>query len=709
MSSFTFLLFSSLRLGAEEWGATGAPSPQFIQKLADDILYVQTKLGALDAILLAGDITESGQPEQFASCSELFEYLFSRIPDRPMRLCVPGDHDLLREPEAPAITQSRKAPYYRLLGAARYASKQYLAWSDEWMNAQARRGEWPGDFSLRVSVRGALLDIIGLNTELQEQLVFAGADRILALSDQPRPGTAENWLRLLLTRYPPWVLESFESRKPYLDGELFQLHLCGQYPVELLASRATGSPTVLICPPLCPKQGSPAGYVAGRIDLNEPAVHAWSRHLGDDRAWRAAHEVDTELTQPLHRPKRAGSTASTAPENPVYVESIYINGFRSFERIQVQFRRESRMPGEWTCIAGINGAGKSSILQALCIALLGDPLARELGGGLLNRMRRMSGADTRASEIKAVLTTPEDDRMEVVVTISDEGNLSCRCDPPDVWQRLRGGVVAAYGATRNLTSRLESGYENLSADVRRMITMFDPLSQLSSAVVRIRRESANGTVVRLFVNLVGQIFGEELKVDMDAGSMRFTVSGCDRVEAIDLPDGFRASAAWMADLCAIWAAKYPEKARSGDPSEMHGIVLIDEIDLHLHPALQRSLVPKLRAVLPKVQWIVTTHSPLVLANFDSNEIIALDRSREDNVRTLDRQILGFTSDQIYQWLMGTTPTGEAIEKELERNEATGEPSDDEVAALLTMSPTVGESEAKEKVHSLKSTIERLRP
>ena len=100
--------------------------------------------------------------------------------------------------------------------------------------------------------------------------------------------------------------------------------------------------------------------------------------------------------------------------------------------------------------------------------------------------------------------------------------------------------------------------------------------------------------------------------------------------------------------------------------------------------------------MPKVQWIVTTHSPLVLGNFDSNEIIALDQDQQGNIRPLDRQILGFSSDQIYQWLMGTPPTGEAIEQVLEKDDG-----DDEIAELLDMSPKVSESDAKARVGKLK--------
>ena len=137
------------------------------------------------------------------------------------------------------------------------------------------------------------------------------------------------------------------------------------------------------------------------------------------------------------------------------------------------------------------------------------------------------------------------------------------------------------------------------------------------------RQSASGPFQELFQNVVQQVFDTELQIALSSppSGIRFTVSNKDLVEAIDLPDGFRSAAAWIADLCSIWCEKAPSLAENANPADIFGIVLIDEIDLHLHPSLQRALIPRLRKVFPKVQWIVTTHSPLVLANFDVNEII----------------------------------------------------------------------------------------
>jgi hypothetical protein len=177
---------------------------------------------------------------------------------------------------------------------------------------------------------------------------------------------------------------------------------------------------------------------------------------------------------------------------------------------------------------------------------------------------------------------------------------------------------------------------------------------------------------------------------------------------MDLPDGYRSLVAWIADLCAFWCEKAPDLAASANPTDIHAIVLIDEIDLHLHPSLQRALVPRLRKTVPKVQWIVTTHSPLVLANFDANEIIALDRGSYGNIRELDRQILGFTADEIYEWLMGTRPGGVEIEEELRKSDEGAAKDQAEIASLMRVSPDTDREAARKQVAEFKGILKALK-
>lgn len=106
-----------------------------------------------------------------------------------------------------------------------------------------------------------------------------------------------------------------------------------------------------------------------------------------------------------------------------------------------------------------------------------------------------------------------------------------------------------------------------------------------------------------------------------------------------------------------------------DPSEMSGLVLIDEIDLHLHPSWQAELVPKLKKVFPRMQFVVTTRSPLVLPGFAKDEIVRLGRNRDGDVitRKTGESPALMTGSELYEEFFGIdrrsrTDRGEAAQR-----------------------------------------------
>ena len=94
-----------------------------------------------------------------------------------------------------------------------------------------------------------------------------------------------------------------------------------------------------------------------------------------------------------------------------------------------------------------------------------------------------------------------------------------------------------------------------------------------------------------------------------------------------MSDGYRISIAMVADIAARMAEANPNLEISGleDPLLAHGIVLIDEIDLHLHPKLQRVVLKRLNNIFKNVQFIVSTHSPnVILGALDIVQVVKLD-------------------------------------------------------------------------------------
>ena len=505
------------------------------------------------------------------------------------------------------------------------------------------------------------------------------------------------------------LLQSAQFLVPVISPSYFSSEECERELETFLTRKEARS---LIFPILFVAARAPALSVAFRdrqiVDFSELRFDLKTTAAGRAIASLAAMIRDGYEKLPRERVFERGGAEPVSAASPIYVKSLKLTNFKCFREIRLSFDRPSALGGRWTCIAGINGAGKSTILQALSIALLGNPLALELGGERLNRMRRRADIVNRyRATVEIGLDGPGSGGHVGLTLAIDDGRIVS--EGPS-WDRAKRPVAVGYGATRNLSARIDSSSEHLSPDVRRHITLFDPLSQIAGAEVLIGRQAVNWDFAQLFQNATHQVFDKELQVvpTSPPSGILFTNSAADYVDAIDLPDGFRSAAAWLADLCSFWCEKAPDLAAGGNPADIQAIVLIDEIDLHLHPSLQRALVPRLRRTFPKVQWIVTTHSPLVVANFDANEIIALDRDRDGNIRELDRQILSFTADQIYEWLMGTRPMGSEIEEELRESSRGNGPSEEEVARRVRVSPEIDEDAARKQVAEFREILRALK-
>lgn len=392
------------------------------------------------------------------------------------------------------------------------------------------------------------------------------------------------------------------------------------------------------------------------------------------------------------------------------VESVSIKNFKNLEHLQLDLSVASELDGNWTCIAGINGAGKSSILQATCLLLLGERRVPELGLTQLRRFLRRTVSKKLDSELRASVRVGGSDPFALCIPLTRDGLDQQRLytDPAypmmrAFWEQMEHTMFLSYGATRNLSEAEDLRYESRGPQVRRQMTLFDPLTRVSGVDVLLKSTKASKRKLETLYKLLMKVVGDgELPVEMSSTGDRvvFEQTGV-KVDAVDLPDGFRSTVAWLADLCTAWHDTAPEGiSRSTDPADMTGIVLLDEIGLHLHPSLARSIVPQLRKALPKVQFIVTTHSPLVLSSFDRAELIVLETNDEGRVveRKLDRQVFGFTTDEVYKWLMNTQPQSTVLEIKAQEGD------DPRFAEYLYHSEDVDEKEAKKLVNDIKSLL-----
>jgi predicted ATP-binding protein involved in virulence len=162
--------------------------------------------------------------------------------------------------------------------------------------------------------------------------------------------------------------------------------------------------------------------------------------------------------------------------------------------------------------------------------------------------------------------------------------------------------------------------------------------------------------------------------------LRMTVNKAigDKVEELSinqLSDGEKCLLAMVGDIARRLAIANPSL---DDPLQGEGIVLIDEIELHLHPQWQHKIIPRLTETFPNCQFIVTTHSPQVLSHIQPENIYILQSTPDGIIASHPESSYGRDSNQILENIMGVSAYPEDIEKDLselfrliERNDLVG--------------------------------------
>ncbi|WP_341536222.1 AAA family ATPase [Aeromonas veronii] len=124
------------------------------------------------------------------------------------------------------------------------------------------------------------------------------------------------------------------------------------------------------------------------------------------------------------------------------------------------------------------------------------------------------------------------------------------------------------------------------------------------------------------------------------------------------PYTFQSLSSGFSSIMAVYADLITKiSLRSIDPDELTGIVLIDEIDAHLHVSLQKKILAFLKKAFPKIQFIVSTHSPFVVSSVD--DAVIYDLSRLEQVENLSM----YSYEAVLEGLFGVTSHIQSASKE----------------------------------------------
>lgn len=318
-----------------------------------------------------------------------------------------------------------------------------------------------------------------------------------------------------------------------------------------------------------------------------------------------------------------------------YFKSLTLQDVKCFQgEHTIHLTDEEGNPAKWTVILGNNNTGKTTVLRCLRgMELRGLSEEKEpIGFSPLRGNRKV-----RESNISVSLVTKYNkdaelkySRTPILVPFSRDTNLEY--------------FLLNYGTLKHSTNDILANKDSLT-----QIEVLNEYNGDNSEIENWLFECGNQTASK-FLQKIKKIFTDGLLPDItdfefvtyDTGGKISNVilfhTDYGKIRLQELGYGYQASLSWIGDLLRKMFEKYPE---SENPAAEPAIVLVDEIDLHLHPEWQRKLIGYLDKHFPRTQFIVTSHSPLVVQSADGVNVVVLEK--KNNQVTVAQQ--GFRNYQ----------------------------------------------------------------
>jgi len=336
----------------------------------------------------------------------------------------------------------------------------------------------------------------------------------------------------------------------------------------------------------------------------------------------------------------------------MYITSLKLKDIKCFKKLEYKFKNQK---GASLVIAGDNGDGKSTILRSIAISLCdrwtAAGLLRELTGEFVRAPKKIeSGTITLLLEsgkttyvIKTIIKWNENKSYEYPhreIYQKKKGKTKRIPDEDFPWEKI---FATGYGPGLRVLGN-QDFQEYFAGDSLYSLFRYDTTLQNPELALRrikdtisLRKGKKEGEKVEK--EILGWLTDLLL---LRSNELQIAANGIHikrRSEKTKTPlsasgDGFQAVTSLVLDMLAWWFLFKFYNSASGTLKstnitaetlrKIKGIVIIDELEQHLHPRWQREILPRLKSTFPNVQFIVSTHSPLVLSSADYESLILID-------------------------------------------------------------------------------------
>ena len=363
------------------------------------------------------------------------------------------------------------------------------------------------------------------------------------------------------------------------------------------------------------------------------------------------------------------------------VESLTLTDFRGINHLELPLNEQL------TVIVGKNGAGKTSLLDALAVLLCGFRnmwRTPQVGVAAISPERSDIAYSKDDYNLQATVVAKSETNEEFTQTLSlsSDGRKNHKLlQQAFNWPTPRDHpLFVYYRQDRNfhtkrsshqqyINSQEEIRQNSLSPDLRAISELNVWMDKLDAQEARRHRDEQKGyrdprlEAIRHLVKEIEEFERIGFDADRENHGLYIDKSDGTRVYVDQLSSGERVYLILLIDLARRLQIIMPEQSLGSIP----GVILIDEIELNLHPDWQRKIVPALTKVFQRCQFIVTTHSPQVIGEVEGHNITILSRDDEAGAKLWNFRddTFGRDSNELLIKVLGSTERNQGIKQQFE--------------------------------------------
>lgn len=352
----------------------------------------------------------------------------------------------------------------------------------------------------------------------------------------------------------------------------------------------------------------------------------------------------------------------------MYIKKITLNNIRGFKHLEFDLERPGGNYAGWTVFTGDNGSGKSTLLKAIAVALTGRDVARALQPSFHRWVSENADSSEGMIELEIfpeenIDSFPEKGRTanrpfpakiifkklgkETVIDLTQ--NKKKTSAERGLWASdAHGWFSCGYGPFRRVFGASpEATRLMVGPTTERFVTMFQEAASLYEVDQWLRNlshKSLEGKTkeesqLELLLEILrDDLMPNQISIDrVDSDGLWLKDRNGLQLAWSEMSDGYRAALALLTDILRHLMNTYGiEGLTERDATDKliikcSGVVLIDEIDAHLHPEWQSTIGFWLKRHFPNIQFLVTTHSPIICQAADKNGLFVLPEPGSENV------------------------------------------------------------------------------